>query len=101
MLSLSAMSRCESSDVHQIYFGGHWTHLSNFDAGPGYNSKPEDSSDHYGVDVEYQYHLNDQYFFASFGVGHTVVRTNQQEGWSCSGCSFPTSIRVGYKVRIN
>lgn len=97
----SMVSRCEAADIHKVYLGTAWTHLSNFDAGPGYNDEQEDSVDHFGIDIEYQYHMDNSYLFTSFGVGTSRVRTEDYTGWSCGGCSFPTSIRFGYKVRIN
>lgn len=97
----SMATRCKADDTHQVYVGTHWTHLSNVDAGNGYNDKHEDRAEHIGVDVEYQYHMDDQYFFASAGIGKSLIKTKEQEGWDCSGCKFPSSLRVGYKWKIN
>lgn len=99
---LSSMaSRCKADDTHHVYVGTAWTHLSNFDAGPGYNDEREDSADHVGIDIEYQYHLEHMYFFSSIGVGKSRVATKHQTGWDCSGCSYPAALRFGWKMRIN
>lgn len=105
MLMVSAIavgtlvSECKADD-HRVYLGTHWTHLSNIDAGPGYNDEHEDRVEHIGINVEYQYHVQRSYLFASFGVGYSYASTSTGHGWSCGGCSLPSSIQVGYKFRI-
>lgn len=96
----TVVSECKADDHHRLYLGTHWTHLSNIDAGPGYNDEHEDRVEHIGINVEYQYHVQRSYLFASFGVGYSYASTSTGQGWSCGGCSLPSSIQVGYKFRI-
>ena len=97
----TVVSECKADDTHRLYLGLGLTHLSNVDAGPGYNDHREDSVDHFGVDLEYQYHQPDYYLFGSFGLGESIVRTEYQQGWECGGCKYHSQIRMGIKWRID
>ena len=88
-------------DRHRVYLGVGWKHFSNVDAGVPFNDHHEDNVDHFGVDVEYQYHFDKRsYFAASLGVGWTKANTKHQRGWDCSGCKLPSSMTLEYKYRI-
>lgn len=94
-------AECKAADAHRLYLGTAWSHMSNVDAGKPFNNLREDSADHVGIDIEYQYHRKDYYLFGSFGVGKSRISTKYQLGWDCSGCKLPSMVRVGFKYRIN
>ena len=100
---LVALSGVASADNrHRVYVGLAWNHFSNVDAGMPFNEDHEDNMDHAGVDIEYQYHPSERsYFFSSFGVGWTKANTKYQNGWDCSGCVLPSTLKIGYKWRIH
>ena len=86
---------------HKLFAGLGWTHFSNVDAGPPFNSDYEDGADHYGLNIEYQFVLkSENYFYGSVGVGRTRLNTKYQQGWDCSGCSLPSVVQFGFKWRI-
>ena len=104
IISGAIYNEARADNTHRVYTGIHWTHLSNVDAGePFYSDRAEDSADHIGVDVEYQYHPNEQgYAFISLGIGASRFNSAKggSVGWNCDGCSLPSTLRVGYKWRI-
>lgn len=102
-LMFAALTYCGQAEAgeHHVYAGLHWTHLSNVDAGIPFNDDHEDNGDHVGIDVEYQYHTDDDdYAFISLGVGWSRFNTKEQSGWDCSGCKLPSTLRLGYKWRL-
>jgi hypothetical protein len=77
---------------HRLYVGVNWTHLSNLDAGPPANYDYEDTADHVGLDMEYQYGV--------FYFGVSLGDTQSKDGWDCSGCSVNTILRMGVRWRV-
>jgi hypothetical protein len=96
-------ARADSVD-HRWYAGLGWTHFSNLDAGTPFNADPEDSADHVGLELEYQAVESDgDYFYFTGTIGRTKMNRADRSysGWDCSGCSFPATIRVGYRWRLD
>jgi len=93
------ISDAEAGD-HKVYGGLGLTHWSNVDVGEPFNDAHEDNGDHVGISLEYQYHMEDVYVYTSLGIGRTIIKTRDQNGWDCSGCDYPSEIRVGIKWRL-